>query len=459
VLDYDYKGLVPVGYDASRECPPYGTYLLASLLRSHGYSVSILDFIAAGSINGNDWHKSISDCDLLGISATTLSWPAAKKFALDAKRNKPDLPIVLGGVHGSLFPEYILATSEIDFVICGEAEDSLPALCRALSHSTDLDKIPGLVWKDKAGIIHSGPKNVRLNSDQLSSGLIPDYRDLPEGRYKGLSIESSRGCPFNCSFCSATYRSCWMTYHPTQFVDNVEQMLPFLNKTKLGFFYIVDDEFTNDHKRCIAIANELRKRNISAKFTFDARANDLLHEPFLDSFQEYTKQLLVGAECGYDEGLRRIGKGTNTGNIEAAAKLLAKYGLAQNTDFSFIIGLPWETQEQVMTTIDFANRLLCEYGVRILLQWYLQMPGARLWADYRNKELVHEAMYDKVGFFRNLYLFRLGNQLSPTEMWDISQSIHVAKVLSRLKYQNKQMIEHSLPLPIYSSFPRIRYNH
>ena len=308
VLDYDGSDLAPVGYDATRECPPCGVYLLASLLRSCVYVVSIIDFIAEGGINGKYWNNRLADCDLLGISATSLSWPTAKEFASNVKQKKSDLSIVLGGVHGSLFPEYILSTSDVDFVICGEAEYSFPALCKALIQSSDLHKIPGLVWRDAAGIIHSGPLNVRLSSAQLTSGSIPDYEDLPKGVYKGLSIESSRGCPFNCSFCSATYRSCWVPYQPVRFVDNVEQMLPFLRRTKLGFFYIIDDEFTNDPQRCIAIANELRKRNISAKFTFDARANDLLYEPLIDNLQAHTKQILVGAECGYNKGLQRIGK-------------------------------------------------------------------------------------------------------------------------------------------------------
>ena len=70
--------------------------------------------------------------------------------------------------------------------------------------------------------------------------------------------------------------------------------------------------------------------------------------------------------------------------------MLAEHGLAARTDFSFILGLPWETRAEVEQTIRFATRLFVDYGVHVMLQWYRQIPGSRLWDEARRDLLVHD---------------------------------------------------------------------
>jgi radical SAM superfamily enzyme YgiQ (UPF0313 family) len=455
VMDADPDGaLKPIGYDASRECPPYGTYLLATRLRHFGHEVTVGDLIADGSASVSKYLYELSSASLVGISATTLSWPTALAVIKQIREVRPDVPVVLGGVHPSSFPTHILANSSVDYVICGEGEISLPMLAEALENGKKVHHIPGLVWRSENGQLFRGHPNSRLDACFLSSTPPPDYSLIPRNTYKGLSIESSRGCNFNCSFCAATYRGRWVPLTAESFVDNLVSLLTHIDGTSLQLVYIIDDEFSQDPVRCIRIAEEIQARGLHPKLTYNSRVNDILHEQFIEYLRPYTHQILVGAECGYEEGLKKIGKGTDLQSIERAAAILAKYGLSQVTDFSFIIGLPWETREHVHKTLEFSMRLLSTYGIRILLQWYLQIPGSRLWDQYRQNESVHEKMYDQYGFFRDLYLFRIGNKLKPSEIWDISKAVHSAKVLSRLRFPEKQMIEHSLPLSIYESFPK-----
>ena len=453
VMDYEQGTLRPIGYDASRECPPYGVYLLATILIRHGYEVVVADLIAEGTNTIAKFSDDLGSCTLVGISATTLSWPTATEVISQLRESAPRVPIVIGGVHPTMFAEYIMQSFPVDYVICGEAEKSFPMLCEAITRRTGFENIPSLVWRSDDGGLISNPRMPRLTTDEISRSPIPDYSILPKGAYKGLSIESSRGCCFDCSFCSATYRGKWVPFEPNRFVDNIERVVRYLDDTKLKLLYIIDDEFSFDPARCIEIANELRNRGLCPRLTYDSRVNDLVHDGLLESISEFTHQILVGAECGYVEGLVKIGKGTTTARIEKAASILAKHGLASKTDFSFIIGLPWETRNEVSKTLTFAAHLLADYGVRLLLQWYVQMPGSRLWMENRRRQVVHGAMYDRYGFFRNLYLFRTANQLLPSEIWEISRAIESSKVLSRLRYPEKQMIEHSLPLQIYENFP------
>jgi hypothetical protein len=217
--------------------------------------------------------------------------------------------------------------------------------------------------------------------------------------------------------------------------------------------HVIDDEFSMNPRRAIEIAKLIGRRGLKPGLVYDSRATDILFDGFIPSIAEFTTQFLIGAECGYDEGLKRIGKGTTTRILEDAAILLQREGLSGKADFSFVLGLPWETAEDVQKTCRFAAHLYLTYGVRILLQWYCQIPGSRLWDADKNSGLVNEAMYNDYGFFRDLYLFRSGVKLSPSEIWDLSYSITALQNIARLRNPEKTMVEYGHPEPISLYYP------
>jgi radical SAM superfamily enzyme YgiQ (UPF0313 family) len=217
--------------------------------------------------------------------------------------------------------------------------------------------------------------------------------------------------------------------------------------------YIVDDEFSLNWRRATKIAKEIAQRGMNPALIFDSRANEFQNPEFVEAIAPYAFRLLIGAECGYDDGLRRIGKGTTCALLNETAKILDRAGLAERTDFSFIIGLPWETRKEVEQTIRFALRLHGRYGVRVLLQWYCQIPGSRLWDEANARSIVSEAMYDSYGFFRDLYLFRSGVQLTPDEIYEVTELIEPVVRLSRAVYNKSGMVEYAFPESIAVNFP------
>ena len=156
-----------------------------------------------------------------------------------------------------------------------------------------------------------------------------------------------------------------------------------MDRTTSGCVHIVDDEFSLNPARATRDRSPDSRASADARLLFDSRAPDLLHPAFVPAIAPYTAGLLVGAECGYDEGLEKVGKGSTCKTLEQAARVLAENGLAAKTDFSFILGLPWETKDEVMQTIRFATHFFAEYGVHIMMQWYRQIPGSRIWEDAR----------------------------------------------------------------------------
>jgi anaerobic magnesium-protoporphyrin IX monomethyl ester cyclase len=453
IMDDFFGKPQPIAMDAVRECPPYGVYLLQSVLRSAGHEAAIADLIADGSSSMFRYETTLTDCGLVGIAATSMSWPTAIDVIQQVRRIRPDVPIVLGGIHPTMFDYYLLHSFPVDYIVRGEGELALLALCEALARGKDVCRVPNLSWKDSDGTICRNPLGRKITRDELGRSPVPDFGQLPMKVYKGLSVESSRGCAFDCSFCSTSYRRTWRGMPAEVFVDRLEQIMPHASRTELEMIHIIDDEFSMNPRRAIEITNVLRARGLHPSLVYDSRATDLLFEGFVPSIAEFTAQFLVGAECGYDEGLKRIGKGTTTEILENAASILYHEGLSERADFSFILGLPWETAEEVRKTCRFASHLYATYGVRLLLQWYCQIPGSRLWEDDREAFRVNEAMYNDYGFFRDLYLFRTGVKLTPTEIWDISRSVSALQDVATLRHPDKTMIEYGHPEPISLYYP------
>lgn len=455
LMDYVDGVLSPIAMDAVRACPPYGVFLLAQVLQQDGHEVTIIDLIAQGSKDLDIHWQHIASSHLVGISTTTLSWPTARQCISDVRKYRPDVPIVLGGIHATMFDKYLLATTQANYCIRGEGENALRILARTLQTGGDLSHVPNLTAKLANGHIQRTHMAEKMSGEAMGQLPFPDYSGLPDGVYNGLGIESSRGCLFDCLFCSTSYRKSWRSIAPEIFVDRLEYMMPYLSKTRTGTLQIIDDEFSIKTDRAIAICEEIARRNLSPRLIFDSRANDLLNEAYVEAIMPYAFQFLIGAECGYDKGLSKVGKGTTIKKLEQAAAVLNKYGLAERADFSFIIGLPWETKKEVLETVNFACNLYAKYGVRVMLQWFCQIPGSRLWDERRKQGVVHEAHYDDFGFFKNLYLFRTGVNLTPDEIYEVSDMVSPVVAMSSIHKQEKRMVEYAFPEPISMFYPRM----
>lgn len=458
IMDVVDRRLRVVGVDALRECPPLGIYSLGGILERKGHDVVIADLILHGTRSLESFDDDLATADLVGIGSTSMAWPTAVDVIRQIRRRRQDVPIVCGGIHPTLFDRYVLTTFPVQFVVRGEGEVALERLCDALEGRLDIAEVPNLSWTNPArGLVrnHIHPK---LSPGELEMVPLPDFRRLPPASYKCLGMESSRGCAFDCSFCSTPYRKTWRGLSPELTVDHLEQLLAQLDRTSSGCVHIVDDEFSMNPARATAIARLIRQRGLTPRLLFDSRAQDLLYPEFVASIAPYTAGLLVGAECGYDAGLREVGKGTTCETLEGAARVLSEQGIAARADFSFILGLPWETRHEVEQTIRFATHLFADYGVHIMMQWYRQIPGSRIWEDARRAQLVHESMYDDFGFFRDLYLFRTSCRLDPTEIYEIADMTDQLRWLSGLPGQQRPSIVHHFPTPIASNFPRNTLN-
>ncbi len=436
--------LVPISMDRMKSSPPLGVYSLGAVLREAGHEMHILDLIALGGIDVPLILERAGRADLVGVSCNTLNWPTARLLVKHIKAAYPELPVVVGGIQPSVYGEHVLNMCPADFVVAGEGELPLTRLVEAIEGKCDYESVPGLgFWKD--GRFVSQP-NFRLASVKAVEALPdPAYDLLPSSVYETLSVESARGCKFKCTFCSTRFLGNWRGVSAQNFVDRLERLSPFLDRTRYGVYSFVDDLYTSNAERVVEITQLIRERRLDVKATLDARAADVIRDGVAEALAPITNHMLIGAECGYDEGLKRINKRCTTKVLEQAAAKLQAVGLSPRAVFSFVVGFPFETREDCIKTIEFAANLLVKYNVRVYVQWYNTIPGSIIWEELEQKGLLDISMYDDFGFFTNEYLFRVGVQLELDEIRELSDIIRSINTMLLFTQPADDIIQFAAP--------------
>jgi radical SAM superfamily enzyme YgiQ (UPF0313 family) len=412
----------PIMMDKTRSHPPIGVYLMAAILRRARIPFRLFDMIAAGMIEHSDIDHEYENSDIIALPANSLNWPSALRIIRRIRVVNPEAIIILGNIHGTMFPEYILEKHAVDYILRGEAEMTFPRLIESLLAGRDPYDIPGLCFR-RDGNVHISPDMPTLDEEQLNDNPPPLWEIVPDKAYTSISIESSRGCRFNCVFCSIPYRKRWRSLSARQFYLNYQAAAPHTDRTRTNVLSITDDCFTLDKQRVLDILSYFKTDKVSPAFTLDARASDLCDEELCSAIAPYTNAILVGAESGYAEGLKRIRKGITIDNIIRTAENVHKFGIAERTVFSFVLGLPWESYHDVMRTVEFAFGLYARYGTRLYLQWHNLIPGSRIWYNLFRENKISLADYDRTGFFRNCKLMDLGVACSHDEVFKICDKI------------------------------------
>jgi radical SAM superfamily enzyme YgiQ (UPF0313 family) len=328
--------------------------------------------------------------DLLGISSTTVDFGIAGKIAERSKELRPDLPIVLGGVHIGLLPNTLPKAADVGIV--GEGEQTFFELLNAFSGSRALDPT---VIKEISGLcFHVGGSvqttEARAPIDDLDSIGHPD-RTLAENRGERAHIMASRGCPYRCSFCAS--KKFWGPYR--QFsakyvVEEVELLLEHGVK-KIHFF---DDVFVADKKRFSDVAAEIVRRgyNKHLEFSLAMRAETASDEIFETMTKMGVREVTFGAESGSKRILEVLkGDGADPAENQRLLDLAAKHGI--NATASFIQGTPGETGDDLMKTYDFLISNIRRRRLRYFEMHNLTpFPGTRFWDEAKTRSLVSESM-------------------------------------------------------------------
>lgn len=321
--------------------------------------------------------------DIVGISATTGSYGSAMKVAKIVKEHDSEIPVVMGGPHPTLLPEDTVKEPYFDIVVRGEGEYTMLEVVECLEKEKSLHEVKGITFKDKGEIYHNPSRPLIENLDSLpfpARDLIYEKEKYPHQAFG--YILTSRGCPYECIFCSSPkiwgrkvrFRS------PEKVVAEIEEVV---RDFKTRTFRINDDTFTVNKKRVLEICDLLIEKNLGITWQCDTRVNLLTRDLCKRMKEAGCVQFNLGVESGNPEVLSFTKKGITLDQARNAIKMTKDAGILALA--YFMIGFPDETCEQIQDTIAFMEEVKPDFSVFSIVTPY---PGTELFDIARNMELL-----------------------------------------------------------------------
>lgn len=443
--------------------PPLGLMYIASYCQKKGHNVELLDAIVEAPdqiIKFQDMYyrgltfKEISkkikkDTELIGITNLfSSSYPIIRELINHIKK-RHNIPIAIGGANASALPRYILKDSKADFVIISEGEETFNDLCKALKEKKKFKDIDGFAYKKKNKIYVNPKKKFIKDLDKLPfpnrelahPKRYSKYKEAHAGtEYMWTSILSSRGCPFNCSFCtSALWKRKYRARSPKNVVDEIEYCV---KKYGVKEFLFEDENLTLDKERIIKICDEIikRKLNIVWQPANGIRASVTDREVLEKMKESGCHYIVVAPESGSDRVLNEIiHKEQELDKVSSVIKDAVALGFKVGS--YFVIGFPGEKIEEVNQTINYANKL-ARYGVdECVYSPFFPLPGSPLFNDLLNKkELVVNDTYFK-------QIFTAADILSKPKSWSKhipDKKLRQLKLKGYLLFHTNRAIFHPL---------------
>jgi anaerobic magnesium-protoporphyrin IX monomethyl ester cyclase len=359
-------------------CPnlPIGLAYLAAVIEKAGYELALIDCQAL-EIDHRMLGAKLASLkpDVVGITSVTPFIKSTLLAAQVAKENCPKAPVVLGGPHATFMDSQILnENSDVDIIVRGEGEETILELLPNLLRADNLSDVSGISFRNNGKVVRTANRPFIQNLDELP---YPAYHYFALSKYQFfgrriLPILTSRGCPFQCSYCvsSRMVGAAFRARDPNKVVDELEWLK---NEQKAGTFSFYDDAFTYDQQRAIKICEEIKKRRIGIPWDCQTRVDRISKEVLIKMKEADCQLVSFGAESGCQKILDAVNKKTTIEQNAKAIQLAKDVGLS--VAMSVVIGYPGETAESLQQTFDFIKRAKPDYVYLCLATPY---PGTAL---------------------------------------------------------------------------------
>lgn len=393
--------------------PPLGLAYIGAVLENAGHKVEIIDSVALNWKSplriGDKIHIGLkwddiglyikrSKPDVVGVSCSFSSQSHnAHRVAQLAKAYDDEVPVIFGGAHPSALPESVLKDRNVDYVVIGEGEATTLDLLRSVKEGASLRKIDGCAYKE-------GPE-IKVNPrrqfiQDLDSLPLPAHHLLPMKKYFDAksshgpelmrtpftSMITSRGCPFNCVFCSihAIWGHRWRPRSPENVLLEIEHLVDTYGIRELHF---EDDNLTLDRKRIEKICGMILERGLDIKWTTpNGVAIWTLDKPLLQMMRKSgCYKLCFGIESGDADTLKFIRKPIKLLQAEKVIKWANEVGIW--THGFFVIGFPYESKEAIDRTLNFAVKSDLDFASFFIATPY---PGTDLLNTVKKEGMIND---------------------------------------------------------------------
>lgn len=321
--------------------------------------------------------------DLIGMQAYISNINRCFKIASLIKDKRPQIKIILGGPHATIFSDRVILHDAIDYVAIGEGEYTVKELVECLRDNREPKEVLGLYYKDNNGKITRNPR--RPFSKNIDKLPVPEYEIFNFDEYfpaihirgkRVHNIITSRGCPYKCTFCSATevYGN---RYRYQSIERTINEMKHLKEKMGIDSLQIYDDNFTTNKRRTKELCQRMTEEGLDLQWVCYTRADAIGDEEMLHIMKKAgCYMIVVGIENGNERILKMIKKQLNLDVARKNLELAEKIGI--NILSSFMIGLPSETIQEIENTIRFSINLPLTYATYPIFTPY---PGTPIYED------------------------------------------------------------------------------
>ncbi len=410
--------------------PPIGPAYLAASLREAGHTVRIVDGIgenpfqitslfddsvmAIGLRSEEIVERIQPDTTIVGVSCMfSQDWPEVRRLIRMVRARFPDVPIIAGGEHITAVPRHTLnSTPEVDVCVVGEGEETIVDLANAFDKGTSLDMIPGLVLRASSratGLAMAGDDCLttapRTRIRRLDDVPLPAWDLVPLDSYlnnglgygvnrgRSMPMLATRGCPYQCTFCSnpEMWTTRWYARSPGKVLDEIQL---YMNKYGAVNFDFYDLTAIVKRSWIIEFTTEILKRGM--KFTWQlpsgTRSEAIDSEVSRLLFESGCRNMSYAPESGSPAVLKRIKKAVKLDRLEDSVNGAVRAGL--NVKLNIIMGFPSESSGELGQTVKFLARMGLAGVHDMSISLFSPYPGSELYHDLRKSGRIPELSDD-----------------------------------------------------------------
>lgn len=424
--------------------PPLGLAYLSSYLKKYGkhiYEIKIID----GNCSRDIFSDILKfDPEITGFTALSPQIKEAVDLSCRLKTRRPDIFQVIGGVHISSEQGQALSKGNFDLAIIGEGEETFKEVIDSfIQYGRDRDvykKINGIAFLDNLKLVTTPPRPEIVILDTIP---LPDRSlinmDYYLSRYlviRGLSgnrittIHTSRGCPFDCTFCSSTIVFKKVRYSSVDYV--ISEIKELMDRYKAKSLFFTDDTFIINKPRIRDLCSRFIAEGINKKIKWEVQGRaSLVDWPDLELLKLMKEAGCIQIDYGFESGSDRILKFLKKENISVdinrrAMEVTKEAGL--HVMGTFMVGVPGETEEDLELTKKFIlenNRKIDNFQVFIATPY----PGAELYEICKEKKIVEG------DYFR-----QLEKEQEPEFIAFYSDTVGYEAVIKTMKFLDKMAL-------------------
>ena len=348
--------------------PEYGMPVVATVVRNAGYDVkAYVEHI--GPIQWDDVVKS----DVVCFHAFSSTMPKTIEYINKIKETRPDMPIIIGGTHASVMSRDTL--QYCDVVVRKEGDVTLPELLAEMQNGGDLSKVAGITYWDDGEVKNTPDRPFAQEFETIPDlELIHGYLNWPRWKLlKNLKmrwqlLQTSRGCPYDCSFCIAP-RELGRGYRLRSIDSIIEDIKYQQNLVGSKYFFIVDNHFTVNRQRTKDLLNRIIEEKIDWYGICFTRMEVARDEEVLRLLKKaQINTLYMGLESFDNSVLKLLNKAQTQEGLRKSLAAIKSHGL--RVLGSFVMGCDEDTVETIRSTIDSAIEVDIDYVALFPLSGY-----------------------------------------------------------------------------------------